>query len=136
MTSASATLTHELNNCAKKTQSRPKSLLVTLFNGDDMDDEKDYKTVGQVQKVFLQEMKVKNVKMIFENGTVNVQGLDEPSKSFFCKHVNKKFCAKLMCKSCYHKIGNERKATDCIHTDRAHYSKGVCKYCYFHDRHA
>ena len=56
---------------------------------------------------------------------------NELSQKFFCRHVNKKHCAKNMCRSCYHQSGNSKNATKCEHTDKPNYAKGKCKNCYF-----
>ena len=51
-------------------------------------------------------------------------------EKFACQHLNKKHCAKFMCKSCYHQKGNSKSASGCGHPERSHYSQGMCKSCY------
>lgn len=62
------------------------------------------------------------------------QKVESLKDKFVCKHLNKKHCAKFMCKSCYHQKGNSKQATECGHTSRSHYSRGMCKSCY-HKKH-
>ena len=67
-------------------------------------------TVGQVQAQFILELER-------AKGKIQLQGMSELMGSttqqdgsnvkslmdkFICKHLNKKHCAKFMCKSCYH----------------------------------
>jgi hypothetical protein len=47
-----------------------------------------------------------------------------------CPHLSRKYYAKKMCSSCYHKYGRAKRAWACEHKERLHYAKGVCQFCY------
>lgn len=47
-----------------------------------------------------------------------------------CPHIYKKYYAKSMCNSCYHRFGRASLAWDCEHTDKKLYAKGKCEGCY------
>ena len=51
-----------------------------------------------------------------------------------CKHTNRKFYARGMCKACYNYHGRQKMATACPHTDKLMYARGLCCRCYNNQR--
>ena len=52
------------------------------------------------------------------------------NEMMICNHNDKNHRARFMCHSCYHTIGNTKKATKCKHKNKSNHSKGMCKSCY------